>query len=321
MTGNGGKTMKMLKPKPLRRGDTIGLVGISGAMQEPEVSFERMMAAIDALGYRVIVADSCREQYGYLSGTDAARARGLNAAFRDDRVDAVVCMRGGYGVARMLDLVDFDVIRANPKLVLGYSDITALHTAIHQKVGMTTIHGPMPCKQWMEFDEFTKQSMLRALTSTEPLGRVENPEGMAPRCIVPGRCQGRLVGGNLSLIASACGTPYALDATDKVLLLEDVGEYIYRLDSMLTQLRQAGMFEKCAGVVLGGFTNCTEEYEHYALHLEDIIRDIIVPAGKPVLGNMSIGHMDTKITVPLGVECAVDADAGTLEFLESALED
>ena len=311
----------MLKPKPLRRGDTIGLVGISGAMHEPETKFDKMLAAIDALGYKVIIADSCREEYGYLSGTDASRAKGLNQMFRDDRVDAVVCMRGGYGVARMLDMVDFDVIRANPKLVLGYSDITALHTAIHEKVGMTTIHGPMPCSQWMEFDDFTRESMLRALTSTEPLGFVHNPEGVEPQCVVPGRCTGQLVGGNLTLIASACGTPFALNAKGKVLLLEDVGEYIYRLDSMLTQLRQAGMFEDCVGVVLGGFTNCTEEYERYALHLEDIIRDIIVPAGKPVLANMSIGHMDTKITVPLGVQVEMDADAGTLEFLEAALED
>ena len=311
----------MIKPKPLRRGDTIGLVGISGAMHEPETKFDKMLAAIDALGYKVIIADSCREEYGYLSGTDESRARGLNEAFRNDKVDAVVCMRGGYGVARMLDLVDFDVIRANPKLVLGYSDITALHTAIHQKVGMTTIHGPMPCSQWMEFDDFTRESMLRAVSSTEPLGLMTNPEGVEPQCIVPGKCTGQLVGGNLTLIASACGTPFALDVTDKVLLLEDVGEYVYRLDSMLTQLRQAGMFEKCAGVVLGGFTRCTEEYERYALHLEDIIRDIIVPAGKPVLGNMSIGHMDTKITVPLGVQCAVDAEAGTLEIIENALED
>ena len=132
--------MNMIKPKPLRRGDTIGLVGISGALHEPETRFEKMLEAIDALGYKVIVADSCREEYGYLSGTDASRAKGLNQMFRDDRVDAVVCMRGGYGVTRILDRVDFDVIRANPKLLLGYSDITALHTAIHEKVGMVTIH-------------------------------------------------------------------------------------------------------------------------------------------------------------------------------------
>ena len=309
----------MLKPKPLKRGDTIGLVGVSGALQNPEERYPKMMEAIDALGYKVIVADSCREQYGYLSGSDASRARGLNQMFADDRVDAVVCMRGGYGVARMLDQVDFDIIRANPKIFLGYSDITALHTAIHEKVGMVTFHGPMPSTCWTKFDDFTRESMLRALTSTEPLGELKNPEGMEPECVVPGVCEGTLVGGNLSLIASACGTPYALDVEDKVLLLEDIGEKIYRLDSMLTQLRQAGMFEKCAGVVLGGFTDCTVEYENYALVLEDIVRDIIVPAGKPVLANMSIGHMDTKITVPLGVRCRLDATNGVLEITESAL--
>ena len=129
------------------------------------------------------------------------------------------------------------------------------------------------------------------------------------------------MGGNLSLIAALCGTPYQLNPEGKVLLLEDVGEYVYRLDSMLTQLRLAGMFERCAGVVLGGFTNCTEEYERYALHLEDVIRDIIVPAGKPVLANLSIGHTPVKITVPLGVNCAVDAEAGTLTITEAALEE
>lgn len=313
--------MSMIKPRPLRRGDTIGLVGISGALHEPETRFNKMLEAIDALGYKVIVADSCREEYGYLSGTDASRAKGLNQMFRDDRVDAVVCMRGGYGVTRILDRVDFDAIRANPKLLLGYSDITALHAAIHEKVGMVTIHGPMPVSAWMEFDDFSRRSMLRALTSTEPLGTLFNPEGMATQCVVPGRCEGRLVGGNLSMIAALCGTPYQLNPEGKVLLLEDVGEYIYRLDSMLTQLRLAGMFEKCAGVVLGGFTNCTEEYERYALHLEDVIRDVIVPAGKPVLANLSIGHTPVKITVPLGVRCAVDADAGTLTITEAALEE
>jgi len=179
----------------------------------------------------------------------------------------------------------------------------------------------MPDRAWMEFDDFSRESMLRALTSTEPLGVLENPEGMTPRCVVPGRCEGLLVGGNLSLIAATCGTPYQLNPEGKVLLLEDVGEYIYRLDSMLTQLRLAGMFDKCAGVVLGGFTNCTEEYERYALRLEDVIRDIIVPAGKPVLANLSIGHTPSKITVPLGVRCSLDAEAGTLTMTEAALEE
>ena len=313
--------MSLIKPRALRKGDTIGLVGISGAMHDPETRFDEMLAGIAALGFKVIIADSCREQYGYLSGSDESRARGLNQMFADDRVDAVVCMRGGYGVHRMLDRVDFDVIRANPKLLLGYSDITALHTAIHEKVGMVTMHGPMPSTEWHDMDDFTRDSLWRALTATTPLGPVENPAGVAPKCVVPGKCSGLLVGGNLTLIASACGTPYALDATDKVLLLEDVGEKVYRLDSMLTQLRQAGLFEQCAGVVLGGFTRCPEEYDRYALHLEDVVSDIIVPAGKPVLANMMIGHVPTKITVPLGVMCELNATARTLTLTEAALRE
>lgn len=309
----------MLKPKPLHPGDTIGLVGISGTMRDRETHFDKMLAAIDRLGYNVIVDDTCRAQYGYLSGTDAERARALNRAFADDRVDAVVCMRGGYGVHRMLDGVDFDIIRANPKILLGYSDITALHTAIHMKAGLVTIHGPMPSTEWTSFDDFTRTSLVRALTSTEPLGTLRNPPDAAPRCIVPGQCTGPLVGGNLSLIASACGTPWQLDVAGKVLLLEDVGEYVYRLDSMFTQLRQAGMFAACAGIVLGGFTRCEEEHEGYSCSLEDVIRDIVAPAGKPVLANLMIGHTESKITVPLGVECALDAGAGTLTITESAL--
>ena len=310
----------MLKPKPLRPGDTIGLVGVSGAMHDREAHFPKMLAAIDEMGYRVIVDETCSAQYGYLSGTDAERSAALTRMFRDDRVDAVVCMRGGYGAHRMLDGVDFDAIRANPKIFLGFSDITALHTAIHQKVGMVTFHGPMPSTNWVGIDDFSRESLRRALTSVEPLGRIANPPGMSPRCVAPGRCEGPLVGGNLSLIAAACGTPWQLDVRGKVLLLEDIGEYVYRLDGMLTQLRQCGMFDQCAGVVLGGFTRCEEEYKDYACSLEDVIRDIIVPAGKPVLADMMIGHTERMITVPLGVMCRLDAEAGALELTESALE-
>ena len=311
----------MIKPKPLRKGDTIGLVGISGALHDIEANWQPMLDAIDAMGYRVIIDDSCREQYGYFAGTDAARARALRRMFTDDRVDAVVCMRGGYGVTRILPLVDFDVIRANPKILLGYSDITALHSAIHQRVGMITFHGPMPATCWRKFDDFTRDSLVRALSSTKPLGLLKNPEGQEPVCVAPGRCEGPMVGGCLSLIAAACGTPYALDVTDKILVLEDIGEYTYRLDSMLTQLRNAGYFDRCAGVVLGGFTQCEIEFPDYAMGLEEIVRDLIVPAGKPVLANMAFGHVDTKLTLPLGARCALDAGAGTLTMLESACED
>ena len=310
----------MLKPRALKAGDTIGLVGISGALPEVETRFPKTMEAIAALGFKAVVAETCTERYGYLSGTDARRAEALNAMFADDRVDAVVCLRGGYGVTRMLDQVNYDVIRANPKILLGYSDITALHCAIHRKVGMVTFHGPMPSTCWTKMDDYTRDKLMRALTSTKPLGRLENPEGMAPECVVPGECEGRLAGGNLSLLAATCGTPWQLNARGRVLVIEDIDEHVYRLDRMLTQLRQAGMFEQCAGVVLGGFTNCCQRNPETDFTIGEIVRDIIVPFGKPVLAGMAIGHVDSKLTLPLGARCRLDATNGTLEVIESALK-
>ena len=310
----------MLKAKPLRRGDTIGLVGISGALHDIETRFGPMLEGIETMGYRVVIGQTCRAQYGYLAGTDAQRAEDLMRMFRNDRVDAVVCMRGGYGVTRMLDRLDFDVIRANPKILLGYSDITALHAAIHQKVGLVTFHGPMPATCWTDMDDYTRDHLATALSSTEPLGRLDNPPGVPVTRIAPGVGEGPIVGGCLSLVAATCGTPYQLDTAGKVLLLEDVGEYVYRLDSMLTQLRLAGLFRRCEAVVLGGFTDCREEFERYTFKLDEVIRDVIVPAGKPVIGNLKIGHTDSKLTIPLGARCRVDGNAGTLEMLEGALE-
>ncbi len=309
----------MLKPKALKVGDTIGLVGISGTLPEVETRFPKTMAAIEALGFKAIVDETCKARYGYLSGTDAMRAEGLNRMFADDRVDAVVCLRGGYGVTRMLDRIDYELIRANPKLLLGYSDITALHCAIQRKAGLVTFHGPMPSTCWTHMDDFTRNNLLRALTSTRPLGLLPHPEGMEPVCVVPGRCEGRLAGGNLSLLAATCGTPWQLNARGRVLVIEDINEFVYRLDSMLTQLRHAGMFEQCAGVVLGGFTNCRQRNPEIDFTIEQIVRDIIAPFGKPVLANLAIGHLESKLTVPLGVKCRLDATAGTLEVIESAL--
>ena len=309
----------MLKPRALKVGDTIGLVGISGALPEADTRFPKTMEAIEALGFKAIVSETCTQRCGYLSGSDASRAEALNAMFADDRVDAVVCLRGGYGVTRMLDRVNFDIIRANPKILLGYSDITALHCAIQRKVGMVTFHGPMPSTCWTKMDDFTRDNLMRALTSTKPLGLLENPEGMEPECVVPGVCEGRLAGGNLSLLAATCGTPWQLNARGRVLVIEDIDEFVYRLDSMLTQLRHAGLFAQCAGVVLGGFTNCRQRNPETDFTIGEIVRDIIAPFGKPVLAGMAIGHVDSKLTLPLGAWCRLDATNGTLEVTGSAL--
>ena len=299
----------MLNPRPLRPGDTIGLVGVSGAMHEPETRFEKMLEVIGDLGYKVIVADSCREEYGYLSGSDASRARGLNRMFRDDRVDAVVCMRGGYGVARMLDQVDFDVIRANPKILLGYSDITALHTAIHEKAGLVTLHGPMPDRAWMEFDDFSRESMLRALTSTEPLGRLENPAGMEPRCVVPGRCEGLLVGGNLSMLYSLCGSPSDISTRGKILFIEDLDEYLYHIDRMLQALRRAGMLDHLAALVVGGMSDMHDNSIPFGRTPRQMVLEAVGDRCYPVLFDAPVGHLGAdNQALPLGTPMKIMCD-------------
>ncbi|NLD58361.1 MAG: LD-carboxypeptidase [Clostridiales bacterium] len=308
----------MRKARALKPGDAVGLTAPSGAVRDVG-GVERAIEAVEALGFRAIADGSCFRRYGYLSGTDEERAAGVNRMFRDDRVDAVFCLRGGYGATRMLDRVDFDLIRQNPKPFLGYSDVTALHAAINGLSGLITLHGPMPATDFPGLEGFSRKSLERMLFDPAPLGEVGNPDGMPLSRLVPGKCEGRLAGGNLSLVAQLIGTPWQIDARGKILLLEDVGEYTYRLDGMLTQLRHAGLFRDCAGVVLGGFTDCRDEYEGFGATVEALVRDIVAPAGKPVLAGFSIGHVDKKITVPLGAMCALDADELRLTILEGAL--
>ncbi|NLG25662.1 MAG: LD-carboxypeptidase [Clostridiales bacterium] len=311
----------MNKPRALRPGDTIGLAAPSGAVRR-ENGLERAIEKVRALGYRVKVGESCGQVCGYLSGDDRLRADDLNRMFLDDEVDAIVCLKGGYGAARLLDRLDYGAAAAHPKILAGFSDITALHAAYHMKSDLVTFHAPMPASNWIDddFSDFSLQSMLAALSN--PLPRpLENPEGRPLETIVGGRCEGLLVGGNLSLVSGLLGTPYRLDVRGKVLLLEDIGEHTYKLDHMLNQLRLAGAFADCAGVVLGDFRDCTVEYPDFGLTLPQIVRDLIAPAGKPVLAGLAAGHCEPSVALPLGVMCSLDADRRTLSLLEGGVTD
>lgn len=312
----------MIYGKPLKKGATIGLVGAAGAIRSPG-TLEKCVEETEKLGFRVKLGESCGQVYGYLSGSDELRARDVNHMFLDDEVDGVICLKGGYGVMRMLDLIDYEAIRTHPKLFMGYSDITALHIALLQKCGLATLHGPMPASCWTdrEFDEFSRQSMLRALTASGPLGAMENPEGFDRRTIHPGVCEGQLVGGNLSLVVGLLGTPYELDTRGRILFLEDIGERTYRLDHMLTHLRLAGKFDDCAGIVLGDFRDCPIEYPDFGLSLEEIVRDVVAPCKKPIFSGLRAGHCTPKITLPLGVNCRMDAEKCELTALEAVVSD
>jgi muramoyltetrapeptide carboxypeptidase len=219
-------------------------------------------------------------------------------------------MKGGYGAPRILDLLDYDVIRNNPKIFWGYSDVTALHIAFNQACELITFHGPMPASCF-PLDSMSLDSMLAYLTT---------PCGSEINCttLQAGHASGRLCGGNLTLAAASLGTMWELDTSGKILFLEDVGEKTYRIDHMLTQLRLAGKFDDCAGVVLGDFTDCPVEYPKFGLTLDDIFRDIILPCGKPVLSELPAGHGKVKLTLPLGALCEIGESS--LKFTESATE-
>ena len=309
------------KPKALALGDTIALVAPSGRVSDPE-RVERSAAALDELGFAVRVYPSCRSGYGYLSGTDEERASDINAAFGDDAIDGIVCLKGGYGGPRILDRLDYGLIAAHPKAFVGYSDITAIHLALLAKCSLATFHGPMPSSDMLpEFDAFSRESWLASLCSTEALGRLPLPKGTeAPRALVPGRARGELVGGNLSLLAATMGSPYQVRADGRILFIEDIDEAPYRVDRMLTCLRLAGVLDECAGVLLGNWNNCEGDRSKPGLGLGEVFRDTLCACGKPVLMGYPAGHCSPTLTLPLGALVELDAESPEpgLTVLENA---
>lgn len=310
----------MIYGKKLKFGDTLGFIAPSGAVRT-EGAIERAVEETKRMGFKVKLGESAGQKYGYLSGTDDVRARDINAMFADDEVDAIVCLRGGYGAMRILDKLDYEMIMKHPKVFMGFSDITALHIALLEKCGLVTFHGPMAAANWAgkPLDDFSRESMYRALMNAAPVGELANPPEYPKQTVNPGIAEGQLVGGNLMLIASSLGTPWELDTKGRIIFIEEIGERTYCVDRMLTQLRLAGKFDDCAGVVFGDFADCPIEYPEFGLTLDEIIRDVVAPCGKPVFTGLRCGHCSPKLTLPFGVRACIDADKCTLTVLESAV--
>ena len=310
----------MLFGKKLKFGDTIGLITPSGVLRKEGV-IEGAVREIQRMGFKVKVGKSCDQRYGYLAGTDEQRAADINAMFLDDEVDAIICIRGGYGAMRILDMIDFEAIRKHPKIFVGFSDITALHIALLKECDLATFHGPMAFG-WGEnpLDDFSREYLYKALMEDAPMGELRNPPEYPKQTVNPGVAEGQLVGGNLTLIATSLGTPWQLDTKGKILFIEDVGERTYCLDRMLTHMRLGGMFDDCAGVVFGDFSDCPIEYPEFGCTLEEIIRDVVAPCGKPIFTGLRCGHCTPKLTLPFGVKCRMDATNCTLTVLESAVK-
>ncbi|WP_446216207.1 S66 peptidase family protein [Micromonospora sp. IBHARD004] len=296
-----------LRPPVLRPGDTVMLVSPSGPTRPERVA--RGVELLTGWGLRPVLAPNAYARRGYLAGGDELRAADLNTAFADPEVRGVLCTRGGYGAQRVVDLIDMAAVRRDPKVVAGFSDITALQFALWRGARLASVHGPGAA--WL--DERTPlhsaESLHAALMTTEPVtvAAVAAEETFGVR--VPGRAAGPLLGGNLCLITASIGTPDMPDLTGAVLLVEEVQEPPYKVDRMLTQLRRCGALDGVAGVAVGQFTDCADGWE---TTVADVLGERLGGLGVPVLGGLPIGHGVGQLTVPVGARAVLDADAGTL---------
>ncbi len=311
---------RKLLPPALNPGDAVALVSPSSATDE-RLSLQLAQEAMQALGFKVKTGEHYAGRYGSLAGADADRAADLNAMFRDDEVKAIVCVRGGSGAARLLPMLDYKAIRANPKALLGYSDITALHCAIQAQTGLVTFHGPIGAGSWNRFnvDQFKRLFFERELMTYK--NSIEAGDELVPRknrtlTIRNGKARGELIGGNLSVLVGLAGSPYMPDFAGKILFLEDVSEAPYRIDRMLTTLKLMGALDKIAGFVFGECTDCDPGEGFGSLTLDQIFDDHIKPLGVPAYRGAMIGHMREQFIVPVGGLAEMDADAGTFRLLE-----
>ena len=310
--------MKPLKPKTLAKGDTIGILApASGGSAE---GAEQGIEWLKEQGFQVKLGKSVAGQYGFLSASDEVRADDLHQMFSDPHIDAILCLRGGYGSMRLLDRINFHVIGANPKIFIGYSDITALHLAILQRTGLITFHGPMAASDMgNNIPDYSKDALFQAILSGRAIGRILNPTSTPPPvCLSPGTAKGILTGGNLTLITATLGTPYEIDTRGKILFLEEVAEAPYRIDRMLTQLLLAGKLQSAAGIVLDVFAGCDEEAQTVTFRVEEVLRERLGSLTLPVLSGLYFGHTADKATLPLGVTATLDSTAGELVITESA---
>jgi muramoyltetrapeptide carboxypeptidase len=320
MAASGGR----LLPVALNRGDTVALVSPSSQVDD---SFNLQLAreVMEALGFKVRTGANYAARRGHLAGSDAGRADDINAAFADRDVKAVICVRGGSGAARLLPLLDYDVVRANPKALLGYSDITALHSAIHAQTGLVTFHGPNGSGSWNSFnaDQFRRLFFKRELMQYRNVA--DAGDELVQRknrtvTITGGKARGELVGGNLAVLTALAGSPYLPDFRGKILFLEDVEEAPYRVDRMFSTLKLMGALDQIAGFIFGECTDCDPGDGYGSLTLQEILDDYIRPLNIPAYSGAMIGHIRQQFILPVGGRVELAADAGSFRLLEPVFQ-
>ncbi len=306
----------MIRPAALRPGSRVALVAPAGPMGEGAVA--RAVARVRAWGWEPVLGTHCEGRHGYLSAPDECRAGDLQAAIDAPDNDALWMLRGGYGTMRILDRIDWTALRERPRPLIGYSDNTALHLAL-QRAGVVSFHGPHPATP--EFPAFSEASLRRLVCDPSPAGVLPFPDVGPARAetVVPGVAEGPLLGGNLSLVSSTLGTPFAIRAEGAILFLEEVGESSYRLDRLLTHLRLAGVLDAVAGIALGGFTESPDAGRPDVPATDAVLRDLLGGLRVPVAYGFPFGHIEPAWTLPMGVRARLDADAGTLALLEPAV--
>jgi muramoyltetrapeptide carboxypeptidase len=310
----------VLKPPALQKGDLIGLVSPASAPSSHEM-IERGVRYLERIGYRVKVGQHAARVHGYLAGTDDQRAADFNGMIRDKFVKAIIAVRGGYGTPRILPLLDYRTLRHRPKIIVGYSDLTALQLAVFHKTCLVTFSGPMSGVEMSDgIDPYTEEHFWRILTSSKKLGELKNPGGEPLKVLHSGNKSGRILGGNLATAISLLKTPFAPDFARSILVLEDVDEAPHRVDRMLAQLCNARILEKLSGLVFGKFVNCVPSDPNKPfIPVDEVLMSVAKDVKCPVLANLQYGHLPRKLTVPLGVRGRIDSKRGVLELTESAV--
>ncbi|MCT7950356.1 LD-carboxypeptidase [Ancylothrix sp. C2] len=320
------QTQPVLKPARLKVGDTVGLINPATFSEPKEI--EDLRKTLSQFGLNVKLGKHLFDRYGYLAGRDAERAADVNAMFGDTSVNAILAVQGGWGCNRILPLLDYKLIRGNSKILMGYSDITSLLLAVYSQSGIVTFHGPLGASTWNDFSLGWVRQILfggEAVMLRNPIegvSRLDRKKMQPPlrvETITAGKARGKLVGGNLSVLAAMVGSNYLPSWEGVILFVEDIGEEVYRVDRLLTQLKLAGILNNISGFIFGQCTDCDPENPLESLSLSQVFLDIIKPLGVPAWYGAAIGHIADKWTVPVGVEVEIDASVGTVQFLEPAV--
>jgi len=304
-----------IRPPRLHKGDTIGIIAPASAIFKID-AITSFQSFLENAGFKVLRGKFIESQYGYLAGTDAERALDLNEMLRNPDVKAIIAMRGGWGCARILSLVDYEAFRKQPKIVAGFSDITSLLLALYAKTNVVTFHAPVGYSSW---SDFTYQSFIEIVTDKEKPKLKISKENSGFYTIYEGKATGKLIGGNLSVLSAIVGSAYLPDFKNAILFLEDIKEEVYRIDRMLTQLKLAGILNQLSGFVFGQCEKCEPEEPEHSLSLRQVLESHLQPLQIPSFYGAAFGHITDKYTIPIGVQAEINADKGTIKLLEESV--